>query len=249
MVGIVAAQSIGEPATQMTLNTFHYAGVAAKSNVTRGIPRLTELLHLSKNIKSPSAKIFIKDEFNKDRNRSTYVKNKLEYIILKDIIKNNQIYFDPGNNFETNIPEDKEMLKIYQEFTEIQEIDFEKKCPWIIRFVFDKNIMMENNIIMDDVYLAFMKYETDSKKIDYYLSDDNSKELVARILVNGIDDGSVKENGLYDQTNIISVFKNIMDDLLNKVVIKGIPGITNLIVTEDTKTVNNNGKYEVENQL
>ena len=40
MVGPIAAQSIGEPATQMTLNTFHFAGVSAKSNVTRGIPRL-----------------------------------------------------------------------------------------------------------------------------------------------------------------------------------------------------------------
>ena len=40
MIGTVTAQSIGEPATQMTLNTFHFAGVAAKSNVTRGVPRL-----------------------------------------------------------------------------------------------------------------------------------------------------------------------------------------------------------------
>ena len=48
MVGPVAAQSIGEPATQMTLNTFHFAGVAEKSNVTRGVPRLKELLHVSK---------------------------------------------------------------------------------------------------------------------------------------------------------------------------------------------------------
>ena len=243
MVGIVAAQSIGEPATQMTLNTFHFAGVSAKSNVTRGIPRLTELLHLSKNMKSPSAKIFLKDEFNHDRNRSTYVKNKLEYIVLKNIVKNNQIYFDPGNNFETKIEEDKEMLKIFQEFTEIQEIDFEKKCPWIIRFIFDKHIMMENNIIMDDIYLAFMKYENNDN-INYYLSDDNSKELIARILINGVDDGSVKENGLYDQTNIISTFKNIMDDLLNNVVIKGIKGINNLIVTEHKEM--NQGKPEQE---
>ena len=51
MVGAIAAQSIGEPATQMTLNTFHFAGIGAKSNVTRGVPRLKELLHISKNIK------------------------------------------------------------------------------------------------------------------------------------------------------------------------------------------------------
>ena len=42
MVGAIAAQSIGEPATQMTLNTFHYAGVGEKSNVTRGVPRLKD---------------------------------------------------------------------------------------------------------------------------------------------------------------------------------------------------------------
>ena len=44
MVGALAAQSIGEPATQMTLNTFHYAGVSAK-NVTLGVPRLKEIIN------------------------------------------------------------------------------------------------------------------------------------------------------------------------------------------------------------
>ena len=45
MIGTVAAQSIGEPTTQMTLNTFHFAGVSAK-NVTLGVPRLVEV-HLT----------------------------------------------------------------------------------------------------------------------------------------------------------------------------------------------------------
>lgn len=52
-IGTVAAQSIGEPTTQMTLNTFHFAGVSAK-NVTLGVPRLTEIINLAKNIKTPS---------------------------------------------------------------------------------------------------------------------------------------------------------------------------------------------------
>jgi RNA polymerase Rpb1, domain 5 len=47
MVGALAAQSLGEPATQMTLNTFHYAGVSAK-NVTLGVPRLKEIINVSK---------------------------------------------------------------------------------------------------------------------------------------------------------------------------------------------------------
>lgn len=52
MVGALAAQSLGEPATQMTLNTFHYAGVSAK-NVTLGVPRLKELINISKKPKTP----------------------------------------------------------------------------------------------------------------------------------------------------------------------------------------------------
>ncbi|KAH0252214.1 RNA polymerase II largest subunit, partial [Aureobasidium melanogenum] len=53
MVGVLAAQSIGEPATQMTLNTFHFAGVSSK-NVTLGVPRLKEILNVATNIKTPS---------------------------------------------------------------------------------------------------------------------------------------------------------------------------------------------------
>lgn len=58
MVGNLAAQSIGEPATQMTLNTFHFAGVSSK-NVTLGVPRLKEILNLAKNIRTPSNTIYI----------------------------------------------------------------------------------------------------------------------------------------------------------------------------------------------
>ena len=58
MVGMIAAQSIGEPTTQMTLNTFHFAGVASKSNVTRGVPRIDEILTLTeKSQKSISYRI------------------------------------------------------------------------------------------------------------------------------------------------------------------------------------------------
>jgi len=58
MVGTIAAQSIGQPATQMTLNTFHYAGVSAK-NVTLGVPRLKEIINVFKNSKTPSLTIYL----------------------------------------------------------------------------------------------------------------------------------------------------------------------------------------------
>ncbi len=65
-VGLVGAESIGEPGTQMTLNTFHYAGVA-EMNVTMGLPRIIEILDGRKNISTPQMEIFLNAPYNKGK--------------------------------------------------------------------------------------------------------------------------------------------------------------------------------------
>ena len=96
MVGTITAQSIGEPATQMTLNTFHFAGVAAKSNVTRGVPRLKELLSVSKSIKNPSLSIYLKDiKESKIVTKIKQIKNSITKTCIRDLVKSTAIYFDP----------------------------------------------------------------------------------------------------------------------------------------------------------
>ena len=69
MCGALAAQSLGEPATQMTLNTFHYAGVSAK-NVTLGVPRLKEIINISKKPKTPSLTVFLTGKAAKDAEKA-----------------------------------------------------------------------------------------------------------------------------------------------------------------------------------
>ena len=69
MVGALAAQSLGEPATQMTLNTFHYAGVSAK-NVTLGVPRLKEIINISKKPKTPSLTVFLTGQSARDAEKA-----------------------------------------------------------------------------------------------------------------------------------------------------------------------------------
>ena len=65
-VGIVAGQSVGEPSTQMTLNTFHLAGHSTK-NVTLGIPRLREIvMTASSHISTPSMTLHLIPEINKE---------------------------------------------------------------------------------------------------------------------------------------------------------------------------------------
>jgi len=76
-VGTVSAQSIGEPGTQMTMNTFHYAGVA-EIDVTQGLPRLIELVDARKEPDTPTMKVFLEEEYGENRDRAHEVVWKIE---------------------------------------------------------------------------------------------------------------------------------------------------------------------------
>ena len=108
---------------------------------------------VTQNQKSPGTKIYLNDNFNNvNQNKAEFVKNKLEYTILKDIIQKSEIYFDPENNMlDTEIVEDADMLEIYKEFVELNEEEEEdlETSPWVIRFTFDKEKMMDKCIIME----------------------------------------------------------------------------------------------------
>ena len=75
--GVVSAQSIGEPGTQMTMRTFHYAGVA-EINVTLGLPRLIEIVDARKNPSTPMMTIFLEKEYAHDRDKARELAWKIE---------------------------------------------------------------------------------------------------------------------------------------------------------------------------
>jgi DNA-directed RNA polymerase subunit A" len=86
-VGTVAAQSIGEPGTQMTLRTFHYAGVAELS-VTQGLPRLIEIVDARNNPSTPTMKIRLKKEIAADRNEAKRIARDIEMVRVESVASN-----------------------------------------------------------------------------------------------------------------------------------------------------------------
>jgi DNA-directed RNA polymerase subunit A" len=76
-VGVIAAQSIGEPGTQMTMRTFHYAGVA-EINVTLGLPRLIEIMDARKEPSTPTMTVYLEDDYCNDRDRAREVSWQIE---------------------------------------------------------------------------------------------------------------------------------------------------------------------------
>jgi DNA-directed RNA polymerase II subunit RPB1 len=257
MVGMIAGQSIGEVSTQMTLNTFHFAGVASKSNVTRGVPRIEEILSLSSEIKNPSLSIYLKkdDETQKDKARS--IMYMLEHTQLEEIVKSIEVCFDP-DDLKTLINDDKDTIEQYKEFEkmvdECKEVslsnDENEKSKWVIRMIMDPEVMLEKNITMDDVNFTLNNcYEN---QISCVYSDYNADKLVFRIRMNEVIKNSSNRGGQkktkvnpLDQSDQIYILKNFQEQLLRNVVLRGIKGINKVILRKiKDNMVESNGVYK-----
>ena len=242
MVGMIAAQSIGEPTTQMTLNTFHFAGVASKSNVTRGVPRIEEILSLSASLKNPSLTVYLKPEDETDKDKANTIQYMLEHTKLEEVVKSVEICFDP-DDMNTLIDEDKSTMAQFREFekiideclqTETAVTDETEKSKWVIRMVMDPETMLEKNITMDDVH--FTLNNTYRDEISCVYSDYNADKLVFRIrMTNILKNASSKAQkkaklNPLDQSDQIYILKNFQDQLLNNIVLRGIKNINKVIL-------------------
>jgi DNA-directed RNA polymerase subunit A" len=83
-VGIVAAQSIGEPGTQMTMRTFHYAGVGA-IYITLGLPRIIEIVDARKKLSTPTMTIKLSGEYALERNKAERLAMEIQETYMRDI--------------------------------------------------------------------------------------------------------------------------------------------------------------------
>ena len=257
MVGVIAGQSIGEPTTQLTLNTFHLSGVASKSNVTRGVPRIEEILRLTKNPKNPSMTVYLRQIDESSREKAEHYANMLEHTKLSDVVKGVQICFDPVDK-STIIGEDTRLMDQYYEFEKM--IDDCKETPddalnieqvqqksrWVIRIVFNAEILLEKNITMDDIHFAINNSYGD--EISCVYSDYNASNLVFRIRLNSnVLNKTKKQKGVassLDQSDEIYMLRNFQETLLNTIVLRGLNGITNVLPRKlQNRVVKEDGKY------
>ena len=235
-----------------TLNTFHFAGVASKSNVTRGVPRIEEILSLSSEPKNPSLTVFLKPEDEKDREKAQSIMYMLEHTKLKDIVSSIEICFDP-DDLNTLIDEDETTMQQYRAFenmidecldTSITE-DTNEKSKWIIRMVINPEIMLEKNLTMDDINFVLKNSYGDDILCIY--SDYNADKLVFRIRMNNIlsvKNKKAKINPL-DQSDQIYLLKNFQEQIMNNIIIRGIKKINKVILRKiKDNVVEMNGIYK-----
>lgn len=151
MVGTLAAQSIGEPTTQLTLNTFHSAGTV-KANATQGVPRIGELLSATHNPKNPLNTIYLSPTIRTSEESTLSIMKEIQKTTLRDITKSVRMYYDPDPlSSNTAVQEDMELLKTYEKFSVTQGTVC--ASPWILRLEFDR-LEMVGRDVMDMTKIA-----------------------------------------------------------------------------------------------
>ena len=245
VVGALAAQSVGEPATQMTLNTFHYAGVSSKSNVTRGVPRLKEIINVSKFPKTPSLTVYLKPEFQNDSEAAKSVQSLLEHTTLRTVTERTEIWYDPimapDAEKATVVEEDEEFVKAYYEMPD-EEVDTSRISPWMLRIELDREAMSDKNLTMEDITLKMLQaYGADVLHV--ICNDDNADTLVMRVrLISDIplsakDDAAAAAGGGGEDEEDYMFLKKFEANMLGQLTLRGVDGILRVFMREPKREI------------
>jgi len=242
MTGILSAQSLGETITQMTLNTFHAAGLKSMSSTTSGIPRLKEILSYSKSIRTPQLTIHLTEEFNKNKDMAHKIASNLKNTVLADIRGRINVYYDPDPDGENSIMKSDNVKHVFynQKSSKNSCQSNYKDYPWLMRIEILKEKMLEKEISLLDIKSKFCswweKRYLDSKllrkeekrvinkitNIAVLSNTDNDEEPVVHIRFNVKEVDKVKDPF---NRNMLNEF---IDEIIDKFKLKGLDSITNI---------------------
>jgi len=255
MVGVIAAQSLGQPITQLVLNTFHAAGISTM-NVTLGVPRLKELMNVSKSIRSPSMRIMPLVDTLKD---------ELCGVFLKHFIKHSKTV----RNYPTPTYE--------QEYIDLMDIDgiysSIEQTEWAILYEIDTDRVDESELDIIDITTWI------NKSFNYVWCSSSRDQILVRLFPanNGHDNPhKIKQlshkisadttiqgfsnitacvlNGDYIETNGIDLVNILADervdpyrtrcnDVINVFNVLGIEAARQVLVDELKKVIEFDGTY------
>ena len=227
MVGVLAAQSIGEPATQMTLNTFHFAGVSSK-NVTLGVPRLKEILNAAKEIKTPSMTVYQEEGKTRNKESAKALRSAVEHTTLRSVTETTEIYYDPDVQ-STVIAADLDMVESYFIIPDESADDPHLQSHWLLRIILGRRKLLDKGLTVQDV--AAKIKENYPRDLAVIFSDNNADEQVIRIrMIQEPNKGDDEDEAEEDQ-----MLKRLEDHMLDTLTLRGVSGIERAFLSKRTK--------------
>ena len=190
-VGTVAAQSIGEPGTQMTLRTFHYAGVVELS-VPLGLPRLIEIIDAKRTPKNAITTVYLDEEHNKTKKTADEIAQKMREVMFNDVA---EIRVDPGRNKLKVTTDDEDAIKAIEKMENLvrrgNEFTISADSPAEVQKI--KNRLVRKKLRgVKDMRRAYIRKLGEEYVI--YAEGSNIKELIK---IPGVDASRITTNDIY----------------------------------------------------
>lgn len=219
MVGIIAAQSIGEPTTQLNLNSFHSAGVSTGSTSNLSLKRIKELLSLtdSSKMKAPEMKLYFEKKHRSNKEFVSKISNIIKCIYVGDIVNQFNIYYDNNGSVHKNTEETTK--------------------PWLFQLSFNKDKVKSINLSIDIIFgaidlfcnssLSSSRNTTRNKKFYNVFQDTPNLSMVE---TDSMYEVNVRFNIKSATQNVLRDMKQIMT---TDILITGIDGISGSRVLEN----------------
>ena len=252
-VGTVAAQSIGEPGTQMTLRTFHYAGVR-QYDVTLGLPRFIEIVDARKEPSTPIMEVYLQKEYWFDEEKAKEIARRLEYTVINNVISKIEwdlglptfkIYLDPEFMKDKGVTVDMVISALKK--AKLGEILVDDDNPYVITLE-----VSEKHIRPQDVWNVAVYRSIEAKIRKLYLKgvkgikkaiiqrdevevDGEKKEAIVKIITEGTNlEEALRIKGV-DHT------KTISNNIHEVARVLGIEAARNVIINEMIKVLSDSG--------
>ena len=141
----------------MTLNAFHSAGIGRMSATTGGVPRIKEILGLSKKIKTPQMIISLTDQYMNSRDMANKIGSYIKYITIGQLRKQIDVYYEPDPFAKGSYREKDNVYNVFYGHNpgkhSCQADIF--NLPWLMRIVFDREKLLEKEVTLLDIKSKF----------------------------------------------------------------------------------------------
>ena len=225
-----------------TLNTKHFAGMASKSSANMGVNRIQELLHYSKNIKTPQMVIYFNEPYNTDRVKLNKIVSYFKHLTIRQLVSNVEVFYDLCLNDDLS-----KMIKSDNVgspfFVNNQKAEI-NSLPFIFRIKLDIEKMLDKETTMLDIKTKFISH--------WYKNYTNLKNLkkVEKEVISRINRCAILSNNISDVDQYIhirfsmntfnyTVITDFLKMIIDDITLKGIENINNIDVIQEMHTTYN----------
>jgi len=226
-----------------TLSSFHHSGIAAISTTTQGVPRIRELLSLTKNLKMPQMIIYLTKEYTSSRDMANKIASYIEFTTLGHIRGKLSVYYDPEPYRKGGFMEKDNVDKIFStkstnKYSCQSDIN---NLPWLMKIEFDKEVLYEREVSL---------LEIKSKLCNMWEKRHNEKTVKKeeKAVLDKIIQIAILSNTDYDKVPIlhirfdmtefnIGLVSDFAEYIVDKFKLKGISGINNVTAINEERVI------------